>query len=407
MTKKKELQLFDSKMKTHFERYFEVHSKLRGSQMLSRMARHLVLSGWSVEHQVKVASFKILVVGAGGLGCSVALLLSGSLCDNAGITIMDPDDVETTNLHRQLAFKEADVGKPKAVRLSEYCRDRNSDCRVTGIVDTFNANNATELFETHDVVFDCTDNVPTRICISDAWVKTGRKTVVISASCVSWSGQLVSFTRGSRGCLRCIYGENDLSVASCNRLGQCALQGVMGPVVNMMGSHQVMRLISLVKTGLSPSTCIKIQLFDFSSVEPESRTMTIEPNCSLCLTGDIVYATNIASSPAGPVDSSLEIAPSDLLRIITECILIDVREPKHHEISRLENSFNFPASRYVHAGSLCESLPEFPDDEKPIVVVCRRGIDSRKFVNKLKLQTPQRAIFSLKGGLQGIGLDIV
>lgn len=394
-------------MKTYFEPYFEVHSKLSGTQLLTRMKRHLVLSGWSVEHQLRLASYRILVVGAGGLGCNVSLLLSGSLCDNAGITIIDPDDVELTNLHRQLAFKEADVGKPKAVRLAEYCRDRNSDCRVTGIVDTFNANNATELFETHDVVFDCTDNVPTRICISDAWVKTGRKTVLISASCVSWSGQLVSFTPGSNGCLRCIYGENDLSVATCKRLGQCALQGVMGPVVNMMGSHQVMRLISLVKTGISPSACIKIKFFDFSAVEPEYRSMSIEPNCSLCLTGEIDYLIYVSSSPAEPVDSSLEITPSDLLPIITNCILVDVREAKHYEISRLVNSLNFPASRYLHAGSFCEPLPVFADDEKPIVVVCRRGIDSLKFVNKLKLQSPEREILSLKGGLYGIALDII
>jgi molybdopterin/thiamine biosynthesis adenylyltransferase/rhodanese-related sulfurtransferase len=387
-----------------FKEYVRTHPLLTNSDLLRRMSRHLTLMGWGIEQQLLLDSNRILIVGAGGLGSAVALAVCSSTFKNKGITIVDPDRVELTNLHRQLAYTEADIGLFKTDRLSDLCSRRNSDCNVSAVRDSFNEVNAFKLFTEHDIIFDCTDNVAARILISDTWVKTGRSKTLISGSCVSWSGQIVTLVPGSNGCLRCVYGE-EFPVA-CDRLGQCSLQGVMGPVVTLMGNHQVMDLIHLIKNPQLATDILRVRLFDFSKGSV-SRELEIPPNCSLC-TGNTRLSQVKEEELIRHGANLFEIAGDEFLKLIgSGCSVLDVRERKHYECSHITGSVNLPASLYLHAGSDSLDIGSIDDLTDPIVVVCRRGIDSLKFVSKLERMFPWRKIFSLKEGLTGIGIGIV
>ena len=395
-------------MGNDFEPFFEISSVLGHGGRLKKLSRHLALSGWGPEEQAKLDSMSILVVGAGGLGSTLCLELCGSVFGNNIISIIDPDVVEESNLHRQIAFSESDIGKPKATRLAELCYRRNNSCHIKSIVGSLDDSNVIDLFAVHDVIFDCTDNLPARILISDTWKTSEKSKLVISASCVGWCGQIVRLDSDTPFCLRCIYGDAG-SVSGCDRLGQCALQGVMGPVVSAVASLQLMALIHVVKDPRAKRTSF-LQLVDFSS-GLMTHEVHVAPNCASCCSDTRVFQS-IVSALCLP-DSSLEIESVQLLSLLMEgsCIIIDVRERSHFKCSKLRRSVNFPASHYVHAGvdlkedsALCEVIRGRGES---IVTVCRRGFDSLKFVHRIKEVWPELKMYSLSGGLTGLSLDIV
>ena len=392
-----------------FARHFFLDPRIVDGAILQRISRHLVLGGWGIYEQLQLDSQRILVIGAGGLGCSLCLQLSASVFKNAGITVLDHDRIEHSNLHRQIAFGEADIGMNKADRLVQVCMGRNSDCNIVAISDSFNTRNCISLFDANDVVFDCTDNVPTRILISDTWIRTGRVKTVISASCVGWSGQLAVLGPGSSCCLRCVYGEETDSSAACDRQGQCALQGVMGPVVGLMANYQFLGYMHTIKRH--STNAVSVKLFDFSD-DTTIRKMDLAPNCAICTGKRELDPFASGSEPEHAACTGPECTTEEFLALLESeegCRIIDVREASHFKYSHFAGSLNLPASTFLHAGPQTSPLPltQFGEDTKPVVVVCRRGIDSLKSTCKLLSIRPIMNVVSLRGGLTGLGVDIV
>lgn len=399
-------------MEDTYSKWFITHDSIRNTKIFERLSRHLVLSGWDGDFQFSLDSKRILVVGAGGLGSTLCMLLAGSLFRNRRLTIIDPDIVELSNLHRQLAFTEADVGLSKAERLAEVCRNRNSTCTVSALFDSISEKNGQLLLKEHDIVFDCTDNVAARVLISDLWHNTGRKNHIISGSCVGWCGQVVNLYPENPFCLRCVYGEMSDSKKGCDRLGQCALQGAMGPVVTVIASTLLMELVNSIR---APFTERKgLLLIDYTNEGPNTRQVTVRPSCGICMSGNISSAysgyppQDIGTNPY----SRLEISRVEFGHLLgsNNCNIIDVREKKHFFYSRFRDSLNLPASRFVHGqediGNVA-SVRDWVISGKPTVVVCRKGYDSLKFAILANAAFPHSEILSLSGGLQGLSLDIV
>jgi molybdopterin/thiamine biosynthesis adenylyltransferase/rhodanese-related sulfurtransferase len=393
-------------------RWFFVNESIKDPSILKRLSRHLVLSGWDHLLQSQLDDLNVLVVGAGGLGSTLCMLLSGSLFSNKTLTIMDPDSIEASNLHRQIAFREMDIGLSKAKRLAEACRERNSSCNVLYLSESLNDSNGRSLFEANDVIFDCTDNVDARILMSDLWHQTGRRKHLISGSCVGWCGQIANIVPNNPFCLRCIYGCDEDEKQGCNRLGQCALQGVMGPVVSIIASMQLMYLINQIK---SPTEKSKLALLEFSTDAGSTRHVEVPPNCSSCLgIGMREEKHSQSDTQTGTIDvTSMEITGNELASLLSAsaCKILDVRERKPFMYSRFKDAVNVPASQYLYLS------PEFRPIEtlrellcvyhQTIVVVCRRGNDSLKFTRAAREAFPGIRIVSLKGGLERLGLDIV
>ena len=386
--------------------FFTVNSTAARDGYLRKLSRHLALNGWGISFQERLDAMRILVIGAGGLGSTLCLLLSGSVFENMGLTIMDNDVIDETNLHRQVAYTESDVGRSKAIRLAELCRERNRKCNVIAKCEAFHEGNAIAAIGTHDVIFDCTDNVQARILISDTWIKSGRVKLIISGSCVSWCGQLVTLRPSSKSCLRCVYGDPEASTG-CDRLGQCALQGVMGPVVSLIASLQLMELFDWIrKPSDGPD---KLRLFDFRS-GVATREVLLEAGCCLCTGNDINTGAHIEQKP---LDSeSLTIEPQEFLELLVhkQCTVVDVRERSHFECSHFRESNNFPASQFIYSGldlRLSDNIISLISLNIPVVVVCRRGIDSLEFTRIVKRIWHQSRFRSLNGGLYGLNLEVI
>ncbi|BAS78980.1 Os02g0525400 [Oryza sativa Japonica Group] len=155
------------------------------ADMIYRYSRHLLLPDFGVEGQRKLSQSSILVVGAGGLGSPVALYLAA--CGVGCLGIVDGDDVELNNLHRQIIHKEAFVGKSKVKSAADACREINSSINVMEYHHTLKPSNALEIVRKYDIVVDATDNLPTRYMISDCCVLLNKP--LISGAALGLEGQ--------------------------------------------------------------------------------------------------------------------------------------------------------------------------------------------------------------------------
>ena len=155
----------------------------------NRYSRHLTLPQVGEKGQLRLKAAKVLVVGAGGLGCPVLQYLAAAGIGH--ITIVDGDQVSLSNLQRQILFTEQDVGENKAEVASARLQEMNSTIEVNAVPNFFNLNNALALVESVDLVIDGTDNFQTRYLINDSCVI--QKTPFIYASIHQFSGQLAVF----------------------------------------------------------------------------------------------------------------------------------------------------------------------------------------------------------------------
>lgn len=204
------------------------------SAELARYSRPIILRGWGPEKQVAVRGKRVLVVGAGGLGCPAVMYLAGA--GVGSITIVDDDVVASDNLHRQVAHTEAGAAerKPKAQSLAEAAMALNPTVRAHAVCERFGAANGVALAADADVVVDATDNPVARYLVNDAAVLAGHKPLVWGAA-LGWDGQVT--VHGYRGgpCYRCVHP----APPPANMVGSCSDAGVMGPVPGLVGCYMV------------------------------------------------------------------------------------------------------------------------------------------------------------------------
>ncbi len=380
--------------------------------LISRLSRHLLVDGWSCTEQRLLDSLRIAIVGAGGLGSTVSIMLCSASASGSLRHIFDNDVVDISNLHRQIAFTESDVNQPKADCLRDACASRNSSAKVTSSRTRISSANASELLCDFDVIFDCTDNLESRIAISDAWIKLGRRQVLVSASCVGWSGKIVIFAPSSLCCVRCLYSGIS-SDDACHHSGQCAVQGVMGPVVGLVANLQVLEFFNYIKTVCGRPTKVAknpaVRLVDLSQGGLWNYQYDLVPSCDVCC-GVVPpsRATQTAKSPAAVPEISGEEFTHRLSIQSEQILVMDVREKNHFELSRIRGSFNFPASRFLRQDTSLEPMRILLKQNPTcsVIVVCRKGINSAKFVSQISPHfSPSHRFFSLKGGLLGLNVS--
>lgn len=245
---------------------------------LMRYSRQILLSQFDVAGQEALANARVLIVGAGGLGCPAALYLAGAGVGE--LTLVDGDQVDTSNLHRQIAYTEKDPGRAKAAALADHLRALNSEIIIHA--EQVHADEAW-LKETlspsgnmpgrYDLVLDCTDNFAVRSAINRACLFA--RTPLISAAAIRMEGQLAvfDFREPERPCYGCLYGEGDTPDTLCSE------SGVLGPVVGVVGSMQALLAIRLLAGEKLPP---KLYLFDGASMEWRSLGFGKDPGCPVC-----------------------------------------------------------------------------------------------------------------------------
>lgn len=238
----------------------------------SRYARQIRLSQIGEEGQQKLLDSTALIIGMGGLGSPVGMYLAA-----AGIgrlIISDFDQVEDSNLQRQIVHRTQDIGELKAFSAKRTIAEINPDCVVEAIDWELDEDELEEYLEKSDIVLDCSDNFPTRFAINRASVKT--KTPLVSGAAIRIEGQIASYIPGSDGpCYQCLYKQQFENTETC------AIEGVLSPVVGVIGTMQALQAI-LVLTGHAENVNGKLLLFDGLSMEWQKVQIPRNPNCEVC-----------------------------------------------------------------------------------------------------------------------------
>ena len=217
---------------------------------------------------------RVLMIGAGGLGSAAALVLARSL--SFCLTLIDDDLVELSNLHRQLLYTEDDIGKSKldvaAQALMKASRAEGHELRIESIDGRFRPSNAMELAESHDVVIEGADNLPTKFLAADACKLAG--TPVVQAGAVRWHGWAMA-SASSSPCMRCVFED-----IPQHRVETCAEAGVIGPVVGAMGGLQAALTLKLL--GGNETAYGALWHFDGLSGRLRRIQPTQRADCPLC-----------------------------------------------------------------------------------------------------------------------------
>jgi molybdopterin/thiamine biosynthesis adenylyltransferase len=243
-------------------------------QQLLRYARHLMLDEIGVEGQQRLLQAHALVVGAGGLGSPVAMYLG-----TAGVgrlTVVDHDDVDLTNLQRQIAHNLSRVGQPKADSVRATVAAINPDVQLRALVRRADAALLDDLVPQADVVVDCTDNFGTRHAINAACVK--HRKPLVSGAAIGWDAQISVYdTRQPQApCYACLFPPE----AAYEDVA-CATMGVFAPLVGIVGSVQAAEALKLL-AGCGRTLAGRLLMLDARNMAWDSIAIARHAGCAVC-----------------------------------------------------------------------------------------------------------------------------
>lgn len=238
----------------------------------NRYARQIRLSQIGEEGQQKLLDSTVLIIGMGGLGSPAAMYLAAAGIGR--IIISDFDQVEDSNLQRQIIHRTKDIGELKAFSAKRTIAEINPYCDVEALDWEMEEDELEDYANKVDLILDCTDNFPTRFMINRVSVKTG--TPLVSGAAIRMEGQIATYIPDSDGpCYQCLYKEEFENTETC------AMEGVLSPVVGVIGTLQALQAI-LVLIGKSENLNGKLMLFDGSNMEWQTVLIPKNPACKVC-----------------------------------------------------------------------------------------------------------------------------
>ena len=264
-------------------------------EQLLRYSRHILLDEIGIEGQQRLIKAKALIVGAGGLGSPAALYLAAAGLGQ--ITLADGDQVDLTNLQRQILHTHERIGQPKALSGRQALAQINPEVRVEAISSRLAGEALTALVAEADVVLDCCDNFATRHAVNRACV--GQRTPLVSGAAIRFAGQLAVFDsrRDETPCYSCLFPEADDVEEE-----RCAVMGVFAPLTGIIGAMQAAEALKLI-TGAGEVVLGRLWLLDGLSMEWRSVNFGKDPLCPVCASG--------ALSQSGPAGADLAPANAD------------------------------------------------------------------------------------------------
>ena len=242
-------------------------------EQLLRYSRQIMLPQIDISGQQRLLDSSALIIGIGGLGSPVALYLAA--CGVGEIVLVDDDRVELKNLQRQIIYNSHQVGTMKVESAADVIDSLNPEVRVSVIADRISGETLRKNIERVDVVIDATDNLASRLEINQQCYST--RTPLVSASAIRWEGQLSVFDSRQQDspCYQCLYGH-------LGEVGQsCSENGVMGPVVGMLGCMQANETVKLL-TGAGSSLTGRVLMLDALSMDLQFIRLARDPECTVC-----------------------------------------------------------------------------------------------------------------------------
>ena len=243
-------------------------------EQLLRYSRHILLDDIGIEGQQTILVSRVLIVGAGGLGCPAALYLGSAGVGN--ITIVDQDRVEATNLQRQIAHNLERIGALKVDSIQQAVAAINPDVRVTPVAQRADHALLDRLVGQHDLVLDCTDNFATRHAINRACVFHHKP--LVSGAAMRFDGQIAVYDLRSAAspCYACVFPATELAPEA-----DCATMGVFAPLVGIVGAMQAAEALKLL-CGVGQALSGRLLMLDGKRMQWSEMNVTRNASCGVC-----------------------------------------------------------------------------------------------------------------------------
>ncbi|XP_063908727.1 adenylyltransferase and sulfurtransferase MOCS3 isoform X2 [Zophobas morio] len=358
------------------------YSDYLSTQEVVKYSRQMIMPQVSKLGQVILKKSRILIIGAGGLGCPASLYLASAGVGE--IHIADYDDVELSNLHRQVLHFEEDVGRPK----------------VDSVYNKLNS-----------------DNAPTRYLLNDVCVF--HNIPLVSGSALQMEGQLTVYHYKNGPCYRCLFPIPPPTHTVTN----CGDGGVLGPVAGIIGVLQALEAIKII---LNVDGVLSGRMLLFDGVETTFRNVRLRQkmtNCDVCgenptITSPVDYEHFCGSKANDKVidvdilEHANNIDIQKLPHILKEkYVVIDVRPELEYSMCNIPGTINLPYSIITTdkgIANLQELIKKDPDTYRHVYMLCRRGNDSQRSVDFLQKNFPDTSVkfFNVKGGLYAYSKEI-
>jgi molybdopterin/thiamine biosynthesis adenylyltransferase len=250
-------------------------SSLREDQ-IKRYARHIILSEIGGEGQETLLAARVLVIGAGGLGAPLLQYLAAAGIGTLGV--VDDDQVDLSNLQRQVIHRNADIGTAKVDSAARAVAEINPDVKLIRHNERLSETNVARLIADYDVVADGSDNFATRYLLNDACYRSRK--ILVSAAILRFEGQLTTFKAWqgeAHPCARCLFP----APPPADQVPSCAAAGVLGALAGTMGSWQAGEVVKEV-LGIGRSLSGRLVLFDALDGSVNEMALAKNPSCPLC-----------------------------------------------------------------------------------------------------------------------------
>ena len=345
-----------------------------------RYSRHLIIPDVAMAGQKRLKNAKVLCIGAGGLGSPALMYLAAAGVGTLGI--VEFDEVDESNLQRQIIHGQSDIGRSKAESARDSVREINPLVTVNVHELRLDSSNVMDLFAQYDLIVDGTDNFATRYLVNDACVLLGKP--YVWGSIYRFDGQASVFWAEHGPCYRCLYPEPPPP----GMVPSCAEGGVLGVLCASIGSIQVNEAIKLL-TGIGEPLLGSLMVYDALEMEYRKIKVRKDPNCAVCgehptVTELIDYEAfcGVVSEEAQQAAAGSTITAKELKELLDSdkpTYLVDVREPAEWEIVRIPGATLIPKDEILRGDALA-TLPQ----DKQIIMYCKTGVRSAETLAAVK-----------------------
>lgn len=351
----------------------------------TRYQKHLLLPHFGFEGQEKLKAAKVLVVGAGGLGCPVLLYLTAAGVGKLGV--IDPDTVDLSNLQRQVLYRTDEVDQPKALLAVTHLKKLNDQIEYAFYHQALRRENATQLIREYDVVVDCTDNFTVRYLINDVCVSLGKPFVY--GAIHQFEGQVSVFNfrdqDGTPGpTYRCLFPEQpaDLSVPNCAEVG------VIGVLPGLIGLYQASEVVKML-TGVGKVLTGELLVVDVLENTQHKVRVKRRPDAEKLIFPEDTETTT------GDESGMKTMTVANLHRKIKageNIFVLDVRNLNEYDTCHL------PQAVLIPMNTIPNNVKRIPQD-RPVVVHCHHGTRSANAIQYLQQNHGFRNLYNLEGGI--------
>ena len=358
------------------------------AEELQRYSRHLIMPEVTAEGQHRLKAARVLCIGAGGLGSPAELYLAAA--GVGAIGIVDFDDVDLSNLQRQILHGTKDVGRAKLESAQDRLQDINPEIDIELHQCRFSSENASEIVSKYDVVVDGSDNFATRYLSNDVCVFEQKPNVY--GSVFRFEGQTTVFAPHLGGpCYRCLFPEPPPP----DSIPNCAQAGVLGVLPGIIGILQAIETVKLI-VGIGESLIGRLLHFDALKVKFRELNLRRDAECPVCGQNPTIFAPidydQFCGTGAVETISSISVHELKQKTDAREPFeLIDVREPFEYEIARIDGA------KLIPLGEIGDRVDELRR-EQPIVIHCHSGQRSAQAVRLLQ-QRGFSNVYNLDGGI--------